>query len=219
MKTFPIFLIDLANRLCIVVGGSKEAEFKVRSLLDCEATVTVISPTLTAQMQSWAEEGLFTWLRRDFQPGDLRGAFLVIAERGDAETSQRIWEESEAQGALVNVTDDVQHCNFVSGSVTRQGPLTISISTSGTAPAFSVRLRERFQKEFGPEYAEFLEIMGSLRAPMAARYPSFGERRDRWYRLVDSDVLDLLRSGEREQARARIAEIAGEEVAGQIPEG
>lgn len=208
MKPYPIFLMDLADRHCIVIGGGHEAESKVRGLLECDATVTVISPVLTGQLEAWANEGLFTWLDRPYEAGDLRGAFLVIAERADAETNGRVWAEAEAEGALVNVMDDVDHCNFVAGSVVRQGPLVISISTSGCAPTLAVRLRQRLQGELGPEYAQFLTWMQELRDPMAARYPDFGERRRRWYELVDSDVLVLLRAGEEARARQRLEALA-----------
>ncbi len=218
MKPYPIFLIGLENYHCVVIGGTHEGEGKVRGLLACNATVTVIAPTLTEQLQAWADEGLFVWLERPYQKGDLRGAFLVIAERDDPETNTAIYAEAEAEGALVNVMDDVDHCNFVAGSVIRQGKLVISISTSGAAPALSVRTRQRLQEEFGPEYAIFLDWMQAMRPPMAETYPKFGDRKTRWYEMVDSDILALIKAGEFAQARQRILEIAGEEVVQVIPE-
>lgn len=209
MKPYPIFLIGLENRHCIVIGGGHEAEFKVKGLLACEATVTVIHPTLTEQLTAWAEDGRFTWLQRPYQRGDLRGAFLVIAERADPETNTQIWVEAEAEGVLVNVMDDVDHCNFVAGSVIRQGHLTISISTAGAAPTLAVRLRQQMEQEFGSEYATFLEWMRALRQPMSQQYPSFGERRERWYAIVDSNVLSLIREGRLDSACRRISEISG----------
>jgi siroheme synthase-like protein len=209
MKPYPIFLIGLENKHCIVIGGGHEAENKVRGLLNCDATVTVIHPTLTPTLEVWADEGQFTWLQRPYQSGDLHGAFLIIAERADPETNARIWDEAEAEGALVNVMDDVAHCNFVAGSVVRQGHLTISISTSGAAPALAVRLRQKWQQELGPEYATFLDWLQQLRAPMSQQYPAFGERRKRWYELVDSDILELIRDGRFDLARQRLVEISG----------
>ena len=209
MKPYPIFLIGLENRHCIVIGGGHEAENKVRGLLDCNATVTVIHRSLTPELEAWADEGRFTWLQRPYQPGDLHGAFLIIAERADPDTNARIWAEAEAEGALVNVMDDVAHCNFVAGSVVRQGHLTVSISTSGAAPTLAVRLRQKMEREFGPEYATFLEWMQQLRTPMSKQYPAFGERRERWYELVDSDILALIRDGRFDLARQRLTEISG----------
>lgn len=208
MKPYPIFLIGLENRNCIVIGGGHEAENKVKGLLDVAATVTVISPTLTPTMQAWADDGRFVWLDRPYQPGDCRGAFLVIAERTDLQTNTAIAAEAEQEKALVNVMDDVDHCNFTAGSVVRQGPLTISISTSGAAPTLAVRLRQEFEQRFDPSYGTFLEWMQALRAPMAATYPQFSERKRRWYEIVDSDVLTLIRDGRLAEAQHRLSQIS-----------
>ena len=212
LKPYPVFLIGLENRHCVVVGGGREAEHKVRGLLDCQATVTIISAELTSQLAVWANEGLVTWVDRAYHPGDLGGAYLVIAERQDSTANAAIWEEARDAGVLVNVMDDVEHCDFVAGSVFRQGDLLLTISTSGAAPALAVRLRERFENEFGHEYAEFLALMQGLRGPMKAHHPKFSERRRRWYQLVDSEILDLLRNGNRPAVYDRILEIVGEDV-------
>lgn len=209
MKPYPIFLVGLEDRHCIVVGGTHEAEFKVKGLLDCDANVTVISAEITDQMRDWAEEGRFYWIERDYRPGDLRGANLVIAERTTPERNAQIFAEAEAEKALITVLDDIPHCNAVAGSVIRQGPLAITISTSGAAPALSVRLRQRFEKEFGSEYAIFLTWMQSLRPAMKQAFPTFSERKAVWYEVIDSDVLTLIRDGEEGLARERLFDLTG----------
>lgn len=212
MKPYPIFLNNLDAQRSLVVGGDHEAERKVGDLLACDANVTVISPELTDALRHWVEEGTIDWLARDYRPGDLEGAFLVIISETNPEKTAPIWEEAQARNVLINAMDDVPHCTFVAGSVVRRGPLVISISTSGAAPALSVRLRQRMEDSFGPEYAAFLDIMQALREPMAEHYPDFDARRDRWYAIVDSDVLDLLRDGRRADAFARIESIVGARV-------
>ncbi len=207
MKVYPIFLIGLEAKGCVVVGGDAEAERKVEGLLECDAAVTVISPVVTDRLRKWADEGTITWTPRDYKRGDLRGKFLVIVTGQDPQTNDLIWREAEAEGVLVNVMDDPPHCNFIAGSVVRRGPLAIAISTSGCAPALAVRLREKMERDLGPEFASFLDLMGKLREPLAARYPDFETRRARWYELVDSDVIDRLREGRPDLARRRAAEI------------
>ena len=207
MKVYPVFLIGLADRRCVVIGGGHEAQRKIEGLLECEATVMVISAAITPQLSAWNAQGRIKWIKRDYRPGDLQGAFMVIATGTEPNMSERIWQEAEAEGALINVVDDVPHCNFIAGAVARQGPLTIAISTSGCAPALAVRLRERFERELGPEYAVLLELLARLREPLAERYPDFEERRERWYALIDSDVLNLLRQDKPDLARQRIAQI------------
>ena len=213
MNVYPIFLNDLSGRRCVVFGGGHEAERKAEELLACGAAVEVVAAEVTGALRQWANAGQLTWHARAYRPGDLHGAFLAIASETNPEQTAPIWEEAQAEKVLFNAMDDVPHCSFVAGSVVRRGPLVFSVSTSGCAPALSVRIREHLEAAFGDEYAAFVGLMGSLRAAMAARYPAFAERRRRWYELVDSDLLALLRAGRTDDARRRIAEIAGPDVA------
>jgi siroheme synthase-like protein len=210
LKGYPVFLVGLENRRCVVIGGGHEAERKVQGLLDCDANVTLIGAEITPRLKALADEKRVTWIARDFQPGDTDGAFLVIAENDKPETSAQIW--AEAKDALVNVMDDIEHCNFIAGAVVRQGPLTIAISTNGAAPTLAVRLRQKMEKEYGPEYATFLELMRDLREPIARVYPDMAERKAIWYQLVDSDIIDLIRIGDSDRVVGRIEQIAGIEV-------
>lgn len=212
LTTFPIYLRRLDERKTIIIGGDEEAEEKVEQLLERDADLTVISPNLTEKLKNLAEKEAFEWVDRRYQEGDLEGAFMVIAAETKGDENERIYREANERDQLVNVMDDIPNANFAFGSIVKQGPLTISISTSGAAPALAVRLRERFEEEFGKEYADFLKFMQQLRDPMARYHPSFTERKELWYELIDSNVLTLFRIGERELAIQRIAAIVGEDV-------
>lgn len=212
MKPYPIFLNGLDERHCIVIGGGHEGEGKVKGLLDVDAIVTLISPTLTPALTEWAEAGLFTWLRRDYKPGDLANAFMVIAERADPERNKLIWEEAEALGILVNVMDDVDHCNFVAGSVVKRGRLVMSISTSGASPTLAVRLREQFEQEIDEAYEIYLDWMMALRPLMAQKYSTFSQRKPIYYELTDGDLLNLLRNCQFDEARQLIKTVTGIEL-------
>lgn len=207
MRVYPLFLNDLSNRRCLVIGGGNEAERKVGGLLEADAKVTVISEKMTSQLHSWADQGSIAWLRREYEWGDLRQAALVIATGSNSSQNALIRQEADEEGVLLNVADDPSLCNFIAGSVFRQGPLVISVSTSGCSPALAVRIKQQLAVKFGPEYAAFLELLGSLRETLAAQFPHFSERRARWYALVDSDIIDHLRDDRPDLARERIEQI------------
>lgn len=206
MPYYPVYL-DLTGRACAVIGGGHLAEEKVRGLLAAGAVVTVIAPDLTPGLAALAAAGRLRHLPRPFQAGDLDGVFLAFTAGQDAATVETVWHEARRSKVLLNTVDDVPHCDFIMPSVLRQGELTIAISTAGKAPALAVRLRECLEGVVGPEHARFLELAGAVRAPLARRWPDFATRRELWYRLVDSDVLALLRRGDDEAAVARFREI------------
>ncbi len=205
---YPVSL-QLQDRLCIVVGGGKIAEGKVDGLLAAHALVTVISPDLTPSLSTCAAAGKITWQPRLYRPGDLQGAFLVICATDRREINAQVWQEASANSQLVNVVDDTPYCNFIAPSILRQGDLTIAISTAGNAPVLAVRLKERLQRELGPQYAHFLALAGKLRQPLAQHVPDFETRKALWYRLVDSDVLDLLERNDEAAAIQRISDLVG----------
>ena len=208
MRYYPIHL-DLRGRLVAVIGGGAVAQEKVEGLLAAGARVKVVAPGLTPELARLAAEGAVEHVARSFRDGDLEGAFLAVGERLGAAIDGAVWREAEARGIPCNVQDDLPHCSFIAASVVRRGDLTVTISTSGKAPALAVRLRQQLERQLGAHYARFLEIAGRLRAPLAERLPDSAARRDLWYRLVDSDVLELLGRGDDAGARRRVAEITG----------
>jgi siroheme synthase-like protein len=208
MSHYPVYL-DLRNRPCFVIGGCGMAEEKVRGLLESKARVTVISTDLNEGLNRLAAEGRIDWISRRFRRGDLRVAYLVIVVGQPPAVTDAVWEETRGRNVLVNTLDDVPHCDFIAPAIVRRGDLTVAISTGGKAPVLAVRLRQRLERELGEEHAKFLELAGKVRKPLAQLWPDFATRRELWYRLVDSDVIHLLRRGDEASAINRFEEILG----------
>jgi siroheme synthase-like protein len=203
MKTYPINLI-LEDKLVVLVGAGHEMARKVPDLLEVGARVRVIAPAAHEKIRRYAVEGRLEWLNRRYRPGDLQDAVLVIAATGNQAVHDLVWAEGQANGQLVNVIDVIPQCNFHAASVVRQGQLTISIGTGGAAPALAASLRRRFEKGFGPEYAEFLDYAQTLRPIVAERIPNFKRRAEFWYDLIESNAIPLLRNGERALFEAKV---------------
>ncbi len=205
MRTLPVFLVGLAKRRCLVVGGGRIAAEKVRSLLDGGAgQIDVVSPELGSELEPLVDGERVRHVPRSFQSSDLDGAFLAIAATNDPALNRRVYEEADSRGILSQVVDDPAHCTFIMPSVVRRGDLVIAISTGGASPALAVRLRERLEQELGEEYAAFVRLAGELRPLIMDSIADPNARKELWYRLVDSpDVLRLLKEGAYEAAKAQ----------------
>lgn len=211
MKGYPIFLVHLDRRRCIVVGGGAVAARKVSGLRKADARVVVISPTLCDRLEDLAASDAVEVVRRTYQRGDLEGATLAIAATDDPDINQLVWEEAQERGMPVNVVDDPAHCTFIAPSVVRRGPLTLAISTSGCCPALSRHLRKQLEQTFGPVYADYVELLGELREQAVAEL-ALAERRVFWEQIFQSEVLSLLASGDEEQAHRRAEAILQQNV-------
>ena len=177
---FPAFL-DLRERPCLVVGGGAIGERKARELLACHARVTVVSPCLTAELQTLAQTDRLVWRARTFLRSDVRRCALVIAATGIPAVDTAVAVEARRRSVLVNAVDWPAQCDFIFGSILRRGELQIAVSTGGRSPALAREIRRRLEPMFGPEYAELVEQVGReraharLRASTAVRRLAAGE--------------------------------------------
>jgi|ERR1700693_89240 len=162
MSLFPMF-VKLQGRSCLVVGAGAIGEGKISSLLEAGANVCVVSPRATPRVHEWSATGAIKWLRRKFKKDDVAGKFLVIAATPSAKVNARVFEEARRRKALCNSVDDPPHCDFFYAAVVRRGHLQIAISTNGKSPALAQRLRKRFERQFGPEYADKINQLGAAR--------------------------------------------------------
>lgn len=188
MRTHPVALC-LEGRRCVVVGGDAAAEGKARACLAAGAVVTVVAAEPTPALRALGVEGQVHHLARDYQPGDLAGAFLAYASIDSPSRAATLKAEAERERVLLNVIDRPDACTFIAPAVVARGPLTIAVGTSGASPGLAARLRRRLEEEFGPEYAPYTAILGAVRERLAGN-PA---RADVLGTLLDSPLLDLVR--------------------------
>jgi len=211
MSYYPVSL-DLKDRFCIVIGGGKVAERKVRGLLVCEAAVQVISPRLTSGLTDLFRAERLTWLERDYRPGDLAGAFLVIAATDNEQVQQLTYAEAEDRDILINVADVPDRCNFILPATVRQGDLTISVSTGGKSPALAKRLRQELEKSIGPEYKITADILGSLRGEILDRGRPQAENEALFNRLLHRDMPRWIKERDLDKVKRHIRTVLGRDV-------
>jgi siroheme synthase-like protein len=162
MGYLPIF-VNLAGWPCVVIGGDKVAESRVRALLADGAEVTVVSASVSSKMREAADSGKLRHVERTYQYGDLRGNRLAYVTTDDPEVTRRATEEARESGILINVVDYPSVSEFISPAMVRRGELQIAISTGGASPALAGLLRERLEQLIGPQYGLLVEIMGRAR--------------------------------------------------------
>jgi len=155
--------LKLSGRLCLVVGAGRVAEPKIESLVRCGARVRVVAPSATAAIRQSTQAGEIEWLERTFEPGDLDGAFLVVAATSSPGLHELIFRQAQQAGVLCNAVDQPNLCDFYYPAVVRRGPLQIAISTSGNSPSLARRIREELERQFGASYGPWIREIGKVR--------------------------------------------------------
>ena len=178
MNHFPIF-VALAGRRVILSGGGDAALAKLRLLLRTKARITVFARDPAPQIEAWAAKGQLDLIRRAMAPGDARAATLFYAADEDAGEDARTAAIARAEGALVNIVDNLADSQFITPAIVDRDPVTVAIGTEGAAPvlarAIKADLEERLPATLGP-----LARIGKAFRRAAEVLPMGRRRRDFW---------------------------------------
>ena len=176
---YPVNLL-VAGRPVLVVGGGAVALEKVRGLLAAEAVVTVVAPEVLDELAALAVRVE----RRPYVRGEVASYRLAVA-----------------------ATDDPERCSYTLPARLDRGRLLVTVSTSGRSPAVTSWLRDQLAEVIGPEHEILLEMVAERRAALqaAGALPPAGS----WRTALESGMLELIRDGRTDEARALLDSVVG----------
>lgn len=155
------------------------------NVLNADAKVTVVSPRdgLNPEVAYRIEQGQVEYVDRKFEPSDLDGADMVMTAVDDPEASTQIWKLCKERRIAANIADVPPECDFYFGSVHRDGPLQIMVSTNGKGPRLANIVRRQIAANLPPNIGQAISRVGMLRQKLRKVAPdiSEGPKRMAWY--------------------------------------
>ncbi|MDF2566718.1 MAG: cysG [Oscillospiraceae bacterium] len=133
---FPIF-VEIKTHKCVVAGGGKVAERKIKVLAEYCENITVISPALLPSISQLPVR----LINRKLERNDLLDAFLVIAATDDKELNDEIVRFCNERKIWVNSATKTSGETFAFPAVVKRGEVTIGIN-SGGVPSLSKKLKQ-----------------------------------------------------------------------------
>ena len=191
---YPIFL-DISKKPCLVVGGGKVAERKVRILLKFNGSIKVVSPRISNPLRELAEKGRIGVLLKEYETKDLNGVALVFAATNIEDLNQKVRHDASERNILVNVVDNPSLCDFIVPSIVRRDPITIAISTSGMLPSLSKRLRKDIAERITRDYIRYASIMGRFRKLLIVKVKDKKYRQGIMREITRTDINDINHMG------------------------
>ena len=222
MNHFPIFLA-LENRRVLVAGGGAAAEAKLRLLFKTSARITVVADAPSPQIAAWAKAGRLTLLPRAQEPGDALCCVIAYAAHEDPARDAEALRLATADGALVNVVDDLARSQFITPAIVDRDPVTVAIGTEGAAPVLARRIKADLEARLPASLGLLARVGKSFRA-LAESLPKGAPRRRFWAEYYDRvgpraaaegeaalhEALDsLLRSHVQERSRPGHVDLVG----------
>ena len=164
LPNLPLFH-KLTGRKVVVVGASDPALWKAELIEAAGADVV--------RLDRW-------------QPEDLEGAALAVADMPDRDEALRFVAAARAAGVPVNIIDQTDLCDVIFGTIVNRAPVVLAISTDGAAPMLGQSIRARIESVLPLGLSAWAKAAQAWRPRLKARIPDFGARRGFWQRFTEA---------------------------------
>jgi precorrin-2 dehydrogenase/sirohydrochlorin ferrochelatase len=147
----PIFLpvcLNISKKRCLVIGGGKVAQEKIKRLLRFGANVILISPEITGSLKSLVSKGLILFKKQPYKKGFIRKSDIVFTATSSSKINRRVSMDAISAGALVNVADSKDFSSFIMPAIYKKENITVAVSTAGKSPALAKALRDKIREDW-----------------------------------------------------------------------
>lgn len=170
---------QIKNKNVLVVGGGEVAAGRIVNLLNADAKVTVVCPEdgLNDEVAFRIAQGQVSHLDRVWLPIDLepeKNVAMVLTAIDDPEASTRIWKYCKKMKVPANIADVPPECDFYFGSIHRDGPLQIMVSTNGNGPRLAAAIRRQIGQTLPKGTGDSIKKVGTLRSKLRRKAPGKG---------------------------------------------
>lgn len=127
---------------------------------------------------------------------------MVLTAVDDPEASSQVYKLCKERRIPANIADVPPECDFYFGSVHRDGPLQVMVSTNGNGPKLASMVRKQISKSLPPNAGAAIQKVGQLRKKLRIVAPKEeeGPKRMKWMSKVCENwtLEDLCRMDERD---------------------
>lgn len=165
----------------------KVAAGRILHALNADAKVTVLCPTsgLNEEVAYRISRGQITHKDKSFEASDLdtEAADMVLCAIDDPEASSRVWRLCKEKRIPANIADVPAECDFYFGSIYRDGPLQVMVSTNGNGPKLANLVKRRVADAIPDNMGAAISNVGALRKRLREVAPAAdeGPKRMKWY--------------------------------------
>jgi len=211
MDYLPIFL-DIRGKKVIVDGGITVAARRIERALSAGAIVHHFDPDPGDEVRALlGHENLIHHPRVPVED-DFEGCLVAWGASEEGPRDDLLFAASKKHGALANVADEKDYCDFITPSVVERDPLTIAITTGGAAPVVARILRARVEAMLPAAYGQLAAFLSPYRDRIAAKIKGGTARRRFWENMIEGSIGDAFLAGDRKLAEDLVEqELAGDD--------
>lgn len=137
--TFLPVSLNITGRKILIVGGGRVGLHKATILSRFTDSAVVVSP----RFEPGFERLPFALIRKEYQPADLEGCFLVYVCTENESLNSQVKADAGRVGVLASVCDSPAQCDFISPAIYGHENVTVAVSSNARNVRQSIRVRDR----------------------------------------------------------------------------
>ncbi len=159
MKKRSTLPITLKDQKILLIGGGNVALQKAQVLSRNAIAFTLIAKEVDPKIQKLCAD----IHRKKFKTKDIKDHFIIIDATGNEKVTNKLLKYKKKHSVLLNVVDVPALCDFYFMALTKNAPLQIAVSSSGSSPTLAKYFRDKCQSLIPDDLDHFLKELQEKR--------------------------------------------------------
>ena len=204
--------LNLQGKKIIIVGGGNEAEKRIKSILNQNCEIIVISDSVNTQITKWIKAKKIKSKKQKIENMKIISEFkpnIIITTTDNKKLNQKIINHAKKRGIIAYSSDNPDESDFSNPAIIDfENMIQIAIFTGGQSPAMSKKIKlkseEILKKMITKEDIAQIKIQKISRALAKKMIPTQLERKEYLRCIMNDNHIDqLIKDGQLKKAEKR----------------
>ena len=209
--------LNLQDKKIIVIGGGKEAQKRINSILKQDCDITVISDTANSQINKLIKTKKIEWIKQKITDTKFISKLkpdMIITTTNDKKINQKIINDAKRGKIIAYSSDNPEDSDFSNPSIIDfENIVQIAIFTGGKSPIMSKKIKDRsekiFKKIITKEDIAQIKIQKIARKIAKETIPTQEQRKECLRSIINDNEIDqLIKDGQMKKAEKRASTIS-----------
>ena len=208
--------LNLQDKKIIIIGGGKEAQKRINSILKQGCDITVISDTVNSQMDKLIKTKKIKFIKQEITDTKFISKLkpdMIITTTNDKKINQMIINDAKRGKIIAYSSDNPEDSDFSNPSIIDfENIVQIAIFTGGKSPIMSKKIKDRSEKIFKKiitnEDIAQIKIQKIARKIAKETIPNQEQRKECLRSIINDNEIDqLIKDGQMKKAEKRASTI------------
>ena len=204
--------LNIQGKTVIVIGGGKEAQKRINSLLRQDCKITVISDSDNTKISKLSKSKKIKFEKQKIQNMGFISRFkpdIIITTTNDKKINQRIIDAAKKKRIIAYSSDNPEDSDFSNPAIIDfENTIQIAIFTGGQSPIMSKKIKDKseeiFKRVISKEDISQIKIQKIARKLAKETIPTQDQRRKYLHIVMaDNEIDQLIKDGQIKKAEKR----------------